>query len=345
MPLTLNRATATRDLASSLSVGDWVQYGDQYGQIEAKVTGGDIADSSGNVASGTASNPVFLVRRYSQHDDGQWDQTRQTENKRASELTRIEALPAGDVVTEDAVEIEADEGMDLHIGPPTPAQLERICMLTGFKDWKAEDWFIVPYLASDNLVDRSNCRWHLNVLAQMLEGHHGRVLIANHDSSDIAQRIGFLFDSAAVIEADPEIETITSPNRTEKNQQIVEDLGLVSLVLWGAIHVNQGEIIQSVLDRSCDNVSTGGLMTRVRQICPNCTAELGYEVGFYDLDEDDDYICPHLPPSYWYTYFLGEDHPLMADYIVMDGTYDALELSQVQAGCLPRAKVIRGGQL
>ncbi|BAS55381.1 hypothetical protein NIES2135_53340 [Leptolyngbya boryana NIES-2135] len=231
-------------------------------------------------------------------------------------------------------------GLDLHMGEPTPQQLEKINQYTG-ETWEASEWFVCAWHASDNLVDRSRERWHLNILQQMTRGQAGRVLMTDHNQREVKSAVGFAFETALILEDNPDPEIVNSLY-ADYNAEIVDEMGLVRLIVWTAIS-SDSPVIEGLRKRSLDNCSTGGIIRNWREICPNCSREKGYEVGFWDTDKEDRYVCPHLPPYPFLLMWLGDDEDAnFADYIINDGQYDAIELSIVNAGCLPAARVMRG---
>lgn len=232
------------------------------------------------------------------------------------------------------------EGLDLHMGAPSSQQLAKINQLTG-ETWAAEDWFVCAWHASDNLVDRSRERWHLNILQQMAAKQAGRVLMKDHNSREIDSAVGFAFETALIMESEPDAAIVDSIYG-EYNQAIVEEMGLVRLIIWTAISADS-PIVEGLRRRTLDNCSTGGLVINWKEYCPNCSKDYGRDIGFWELDEEGKYICPHLPPYWWLMMWYGDDPEVrFSDYVVNDGDYDPLELSIVQAGCLPAAKVMRG---
>lgn len=231
-------------------------------------------------------------------------------------------------------------GLDLHMGEPTAQQLAKINQYTG-ETWEASDWFVCAWHASDNLVDRSRERWHLNILQQMAVGQPGRVLMTDHNQRQVNAAVGFAFETALILEDNPD-EAIVNTLYAEYNKEIVEEMGLVRLIVWTAISADS-PAVEGLRRRSLDNCSTGGIVANWKEYCPNCSRDKGYEVGFWDVDKEGRYVCPHLPPYPMLVAWLGDDPEVeFADYIINDGNYDAIELSIVNAGCLPAAKVMRG---
>jgi hypothetical protein len=232
------------------------------------------------------------------------------------------------------------DGLDLHMGEPSPQQLAKINQLTG-ETWDASDWFVCAWHASDNLVDRSRERWHLNILQQMAQKQTGRVLIKDHNSRQVDASVGFAFETMLILDSDPD-PTIVNSIYGEYNQGIVEEMGLVRVIVWTAIS-SDSLVIDGLRKRSLDNHSTRGMIVDWKEYCPNCSKDHGRDIGFWELDGDGKYICPHLPPYWWLMMWYGDDPEVrFSDYVVNDGNYDPLELSIVQAGCLPAAKVLRG---
>lgn len=357
-----------------LAVGDFVQWeafgGIAQGQIDLIVTDGMIQGSDGILLEGTPENPVYRVCHYELESNG-WVRDDECSLHRAPALTKIEPLTIGTDEESDAVEMSLKDpksnlkaivdamnqnkateiairvvedatesnGFDLHMGEPTADQLAKINALTG-EEWSASDWFVCAWYASDNLVDHSRSRWHLNVLQQMTATQTGKVLIKNHDWRNVDTSVGFAFDAALIVDDNPDPKVINTMF-ADHNQKIVDSMGLVRMIVWTALS-SDNPAVEGLKRRRLNDCSTGGTMNNIKEYCPNCTEEKGREVSFWEVDKEGDYICPHIPPYPFLLMWYGDDPDMnWADYIVIDGQYESVELSIVQSGCLPAAEVVR----
>lgn len=224
----------------------------------------------------------------------------------------------------------------LYMGEPTPEDLAKIKTLTGDDRWEGSEWFVVPLRASDNLLSRSQRVWHENILNQMPKQLIGRSLLEDHSWNEVDDSIGVIFDSFVTADIVSD-DVIYSGNRGEFNQQIVNQKGCKAVYCLAAIHASKPEEIMGVKTMRFDKCSTGGMLSDIDVICPNCSAEYGREVSFFETDDRGNYICPHEMPGGGYY----EEDSLVADYAIWDGIFDGVELSLCVVGNLPGAGVVR----
>jgi len=224
----------------------------------------------------------------------------------------------------------------LYMGEPMPDDLERIKKITNNYDWEATEWYVVPFRASDNLVNRSQRVWHPNVLEQMPNQFIGRPLLKDHSWYSVDESIGIIFDSFIADDVATE-EIINSGDRGLLNKKIISSQGYKSVYVMVAIHASMPVEINAIATMRFDKCSTGGILSDMDMYCPNCSEIHGREVSFFEQDERGKYICPHeMPGGYGY-----EENSLVADYIILDGIFDAIELSVCVSGNLPAAGVVR----
>lgn len=237
---------------------------------------------------------------------------------------------------------EQDDDLDTHLGQPTEQQFEVIQRLTNGST-TAEDWYVVPFTASNNLIDRGYRRWHKNILVQMAQGFLGKPHILDHMWHTSNGMTAFIFDVKLIQDSDC-ADDIKSMGGFEKyNQEIIENEGYIWLYLNVAI-ARTHDASNAIETRRYNDCSTGSILTNPRMICPNCSKQYGREVDFYELNaKGDDYLCPHLIPSrFMFWLFEGEDVEF-ADYAILDAEHhEAVELSSCFRGALPAASVIRG---
>lgn len=239
----------------------------------------------------------------------------------------------------------ASQTLDIQMGMPTDSQMETILEFTDHES-SATDWYVMAFRASDNLIDRSNYRWHSNVQRQMGIDFSGKSLILDHKHS-ASNVVGFLASPKMVIESAASPEVLGALGREEHNQEIIRtDGGYVWLYVMGVLEANH-PAVADVKSRRFNDVSTGSSLSEVRRICPNCSRDKGREVDFFEEDKNGDYACPHMIPDpfsrmLWSMFGEGQD-PNWADYCTLDGRSESIELSFCLEGMLPGAAVLRSG--
>ena len=229
------------------------------------------------------------------------------------------------------------------IAPPDASQLKEINRLTG-QEWEADDWLCAECHMSDCLVDKTDQAWHPDVLRQMQATCDGNPLVTDHRwSADNSK--GFLIHPKLYIDEKPRKQTLNLIGKGDYNKKIVKrDGGMICLSATICVR-SDSEAAQMIRDRNWQNLSTGGKIKSVQYICPNCTEQKGREVGFYEKDKNDDYVCPHVMRSPWIEYamangYIDADLPV-ADYTLVNGEYYSVELSFVLSGALPAASIQR----
>lgn len=206
-----------------------------------------------------------------------------------------------------------------------------------------EDWCFVKFRASDNLVNRSIRKWHVNVLNSMSRSYKNAVLLTDHNWDSIDNCLGVIYRAETVVENNLSSNALQVPGYEEINQKIIDREGYIQVVYYAAIPKtveNQG-VVSKIENKILRNCSTGGRLSKMRLLCPNCSSDKGREVSFLETDKNDDFICPHLiPDSYTNAY---DDNPYAeysADYLELDGNYEGYELSIVSIPNLPNTGII-----
>lgn len=236
--------------------------------------------------------------------------------------------------------------VEFALGEPSKSDLSAIASFVGH-EVQGDDWFMVSFHASDNLINRSWRRWHQNVLRQMADYYPGCPLIVDHNWAEVEDAVGFITAANLVTDPNPSNDYFKRPDPDENrlNRKIVKAEGLTVLYLTAAIPRSLSEVVQGVEFRRLHCCSTGGLLSNIRMICPNCSEKHGREVTFTERDKQGEYVCPHEIPWMGSRLFADESESSIeqADYLWLDGTKDVVELSFCQTGNLPLAGVMRGG--
>lgn len=244
-----------------------------------------------------------------------------------------------------ATAANVEDRLDTHIGEPSSTQLAKIQQMTGIES-DASEWLVVPYLASDNFVDKGYRRWHLSSLAQFAAGFVGRENILDHNWYEVDSGIGFIFDALLIQQDDCDEETLSGYNFGEYNRKILEKEGYCWLYLCAAIPA-QSETADKIRKRIYNDCSTGSSLESPFMLCPNCSEQKGRDVSFWERDKNGDYVCPHLVPTKWGKTFVsmygsGEPEPNWADYAVLGAAVNKpVEHSLCRSGALPAARIIR----
>jgi hypothetical protein len=242
-----------------------------------------------------------------------------------------------------------DDIIKTRIGPPDDAQLAAIVKLTGVES-TADQWTMVGVHASNSLLDRSGRRWGLRALTLMGMDFVGRPLILNHSWEDAESSRGLIVSCARVREEASVVpkEMLSGAGAEEFNKEIIEKEGLHWLYMCVAIP-NDSSAASAVKNRLMNDVSTGSMLHSAYLRCPNCerTSE-GREVRMdtYTVDKNGKKVfdCEHLAGSPFLRAILGEEYDdyNFSDYVILESeSVSSIELSLCQAGCLPKASIIR----
>lgn len=223
---------------------------------------------------------------------------------------------------------------------PNASQLAKINDAIGWES-EANNWLIVNFRASDNLVNRSYRKWHKNVLSLMEEKSVGNPLLLDHEWFESNSGCGFIINSELkTSQKAPELQKL---GYEEINQKIIAKEGYIELILTAAIPniESNKKWIEAIKNRVINSCSTGGEISGAKLICPNCSEVHGREITFNELDKFGNHICPHWLPNPYTLEVAETDDIEVADYIELNGNYENLELSICHIGNLPNAKVIR----
>ena len=192
---------------------------------------------------------------------------------------------SSDVRVADDIE---DDDLDTHIGTPSESQFKAIQQLTN-SETSAEDWMVVPFVASNNLVDLGYRRWHPNVLRQMAQGFVGRPHILDHDWYDSESAVSFIFDVKLINDSDTDSKTVEMGGFGDYNREIIEKEGYTWVYMCAAI-AKTHDAADAISTRRYNDCSTGSILNQPRMICPNCSKEHGREVDFYERDKNNEYV-------------------------------------------------------
>lgn len=228
------------------------------------------------------------------------------------------------------------------IEEPTTAQLSTINELIG-RESSAEEWLIVPYMASNNFVDVDYRRWHKNALVGMGLTYKGRPLILDHAWGNSDKTVSFIFDAKLVTDEQTSNSILNAGGFAKFNKQILKNEGYVWLYLAAAV-AKTSDAADAIMNRQYQDCSTGSDLQGAYMICPNCSEVKGREVTFTERDKNDEYICPHDIPSR-FMHRIAQVYGIdanFADYATLNGVHhEAVELSNCIRGALPAAGILR----
>ena len=234
----------------------------------------------------------------------------------------------------------------LYWGEPNEEDLKIIHQTTGFS-WKPADWFMVPVQASDNLLWSSwECCWHSSVLENMADQFPGQSLMTDH-SFGVEDTEGFFTRSALIRSQVVPLDVLDSQGHGVANRLQVRREGYLQLYLQAAIPATEEKTIQSLKTRRKQHLSTGSILNGSDFICPHCSAALGRDVSFYEVNATGGNVCPHEVPhpmTKWMAEIgLFDEDLLFADYAILKslGGERHYETSFVYVGNLAGAQVVR----
>lgn len=210
------------------------------------------------------------------------------------------------------------------IRPPSKSELKKIKQFipAGGRERDESNTVVVPFLAADNLMNRSLEKWDLASLKTMASIFAGSPTQLNHDWSDVGTIWGKVFDAQYVHQADAPSEALNFAGNGKVNRRIVKEEGF-GMTIAKTFANPDSPVVRAISDGFIGHVSTGGFYFS-DYICPNCKASF--------MDDS----CPHYPPSRWY----GPENEGIADYAIRSGLTDIGELSVVVIPNLPNASVI-----
>ena len=185
-----------------------------------------------------------------------------------------------------------------------------------------EQWFVVPVLSANNLINRSRQKWSPLALQKLAELSERSAVLYNHEWDEVDEAIGFLLSGDVVSIAPAQAIAMTGllaeGGEQELNTRIVAQEGYHALIQMAAIFVP--EAIALVQSGVASKVSLGTMVATEDWICPH--------------DNKPFTESNYLPPGY--------EHPEAptAEYAIRNGATDQIEFSFVVAPRLPGARVL-----
>lgn len=222
------------------------------------------------------------------------------------------------------------------MGHPTESQLAKINRFRpkGTPPIQSHEVISIPFIASDNLVSRSNGAWDIQSLHAMAKLFPGRPVSLDHRWEESEKNVAFVYDGVVVRTSEASPQLLNRAGNFDINRQIVAKDGLHQLVLYTAVEATS-PVVSGLRFRRLGDVSTGGF-TDGTFLCPLCSVDF------------QDPTCPHIMPHPFILMLLqfGDediDPEMIAPYYIRSGFMDAVELSLVVCGNLPGAGVVTVG--
>ena len=210
-------------------------------------------------------------------------------------------------------------------GIPTAEQYEiiqRVYTPIGALTPPREQWFVVPVLSANNLVNLSREKWSPDALQQLAAKSLRSSVLFDHEWDEVEESIGFLL-SGEVVSIPPAQAIALSGllaegGEPELNMRVVAREGYHALIQMAVLF--DPEAISLVLAGVASKVSIGAFV------------------------DPEDWVCPHdgkpfaesdyLPPGYF--------HPQAptAEYAIRNAARDQIEFSFVVSPRLAGARVL-----
>lgn len=240
----------------------------------------------------------------------------------------IVTIPAQHLsVRVDAAIVETAIRDRFKMGTPTDKQLALIngFIPVGMPPMTASDVISIPFVAADNLVNRSLDCWDVPSLRKMAQLLPGLPMTLDHDWDDTSKEWGRIYSAEFVRSQSPPEGAIDRAGNANRNRQIIAKNGFNQVVFEVFAPVDS-PVVKALKRGHSGGVSTGGFQF-TDYFCPNC------DTSFYSEK------CPHVPPDRWMG--ITDDDPDIAPYAIRVGLFDIGEVSIVTMPNLPNAGILK----
>lgn len=227
----------------------------------------------------------------------------------------------------DAAIVEAPIRDRFKMGMPTDKQLALINQFipSGSSPMTVSDVVTIPFVAADNLVNRSLDCWNVASLKSMAQQLPGLPMTLDHDWEDTSKEWGRIYSAEFVRSQTAPESAIDRAGNAKSNRQIIAKHGF-NQVIFEVFAPVDSPVVRALKHGHSGGVSTGGFQF-VDYFCPIC------DTSFYDQK------CPHVPPDRWMG--ITEDDPDVAPYAIRTGLFDIGEVSIVTMPNLPNAGILK----
>jgi hypothetical protein len=211
-------------------------------------------------------------------------------------------------------------------GAPNDTQLAKIntFLPNGANALTADQIVSVPFVAADNLVNRSYDKWNIDSLAVMATLLPGLPALLDHDWGDTSKEWGRIYSSELIQSRTAPEKALNRADNFDNNRQIVNKEGFAQVVFEVFASV-ESPVVRALRRGHSGAISTGGFRFADFH-CPSCNSSF------------NDESCDHIPPDNWWAP-PGSDEAI-APYAIRVGLYDMGEASIVAIPNLPNAGVI-----
>jgi hypothetical protein len=229
-------------------------------------------------------------------------------------------LPRRSVCLSDAVVAPALRDR-FTMGTPSAAQMRVInqYLPSGIDPLVAEELVTVPFVAADNLVNRSMDRWDLKSLKTMSKLLPGLPALLDHDW-EAEQEWGRIYNSAFIQADTAPDEALDRAGNGDSNRMIIAEEGFAQVVFEVFAPIDS-PVVRALKRGHSGNISTGGFQFTDYH-CPLCKCSFSDE------------LCPHTIPDRWWS--RASDAP----FAIRVGMFDLGEASIVAIPNLPNAGII-----
>lgn len=227
----------------------------------------------------------------------------------------------------DRVEINSKIKRKYEIHSPTPDELTEINkhIPNGAPERDASNTIVIPFVAADNLVNRSLEKWSIDSLQTMVDMLPGLPALLNHNHYDVGMVWGKVFSAAYEHSSSAPSKAVDAAGNRKANRQVIKKEGFGQAIANVFTDLNS-PVARQIRSGFIGKVSTGGFAFS-DFICPEC------DVSFRDER------CSHIPPDKWWGFTADRDSRV-ALYAIRDGLSDIGEMSVVVMPNLPNAGVI-----
>jgi hypothetical protein len=233
----------------------------------------------------------------------------------------------------------------IYFGNPSAEHLQMINQLrpAGSPEYTAEELVVIPTIASSNMINGTYQVWSENALRTMVASYSvgNQDLTESHNGWNLDLVNGCIFDAELWRYNNPSPDLIEmmigQSSEYEVERGIIAKQGLILVIAYAVVEAD-AEIVEDIRYLRKQDLSIGGWLHQNKQYCSVCSNPPTKMVQFDNSD------CPHYMPSRGLMRFRDQlpldEQILIAPYIIEDGNFDMIELSNVLAGSCSQARII-----
>ena len=242
---------------------------------------------------------------------------------RAGETIRVKLAHLSEV---DRVESKSTLAR-FQMGMPSASQMDSInaFLPQGAPNLNAAELVTIPFIAANNLVNRSLDVWNIQALEDMARLLPGLPALMNHNWDSISDIWGRIYSAEMIVERSVDVKVLSRSGQFENNRAIVQKSGFAQVV-FEVFAPADSPVVHALKMGFGGNISTGGFCF-TDYLCPCCSTSFN--------DEN----CAHIPPDVGWGILPGLDESI-TEYAIRSGLYDLGEASLVVIPNLPEADII-----